>query len=64
VGEGFHLFLYLKKMKQTTIRIGQDLNYRLNSLKYKWQFKSLDQVIRRLLEISLKIKRADEVKEK
>ena len=52
-------------MKTTTITVQEDLSIRLNQLKYKFGYKTVDSVIRRLLEISSKLKTADVyVKEK
>jgi hypothetical protein len=38
-------------MKITTIRLGEDLLLRLNRLKYQWGYKTLDHVIRHLIDI-------------
>jgi len=45
-------------MKETTIQIKEDLKWKLGQLKYTWQVKSLDAVIRRLIEICSKIETA------
>ena len=45
-------------MKKTSIKIKEDLALRLNRLKYTWQLKSLDAVIRKLIEICSKIETA------
>ena len=46
-------------MKETSIKVKEDLALRLNRLKYYWQLKSLDAVIRRLIEIASKIDTAN-----
>ncbi len=38
-------------MKITTIRVKEDLKMRLNRLKYTYNYSTIDQVIRHLLEI-------------
>jgi len=38
-------------MKSTTIPVKEDLKWRLNQLKYAWGYKTLDHVIRRLIEL-------------
>jgi len=48
----------INKMKKTSIKVGEDLALRLNQLKYLWQLKSQDAVIRRLIEICSKIETA------
>ena len=45
-------------MKKTSIKVEEDLALRLNQLKYLWQLKSQDAVIRRLIEICSKIETA------
>jgi len=45
-------------MKETTIQIKEDLKWKLGQLKYTWQLKSLDAVIRRLIEIATKFETA------
>ena len=45
-------------MKITTVRIKEDLRWRLNKLKNEWKVETLDQVIRRLIEICSKIEYA------
>jgi len=46
-------------MRITSIRVKEDLKRRLNKLKFDMDYKSVDSVIRRLMEIASKIKTAD-----
>jgi len=48
-------------MKLTTIRIKQDTLWRLGQLKYQLKLKTLDEVIRRLIEIATKFKTGYEI---
>ncbi len=54
-------------MKKTTITVKEDLKMRLNQLKYKLGYPTIDSVIRKLIEISVKVDNAfrlDEENEK
>lgn len=56
--------MVVKKMKSSTIRLGEDLRMRLNKLKYQFGVKTVDAVIRKLLEMTTKLQTADNFKEK
>ena len=50
-------------MKSQNIRLDGDVVLRLNQLKYKFQMKTQSDVVRRLVEIAMKIESADKFKE-
>ena len=49
-------------MKQSIMKLDEDIIMQINILKYKWQMKTQSEAVRRMMEILGKIETADKVR--